>query len=174
MASRVRCVWNCAVLGLLLWSLTGCAQPHPQTSPASDLRARQMHKLAEMILENTPEHTHFAWPAFFKWVVLSTEIEKNPADLNREVLDLLKRKYKVYVRGEDLPDHLLHKDNKGQLTGYEGGFSFKFVAEFEDDVTVKVKYGDWEGNLAGSWHWKRYKWDGARWKVIEKSGMLVS
>ncbi len=167
-----RSIW--AILGLLSWSLAGCGHPHPQTSPASELRALQMRKLAERIIENTPERIHFAWPASFKWVVLLPEIAKNSTDLNQEVIGLLKSRYTVYTRKEDLPEHLLHKDDKGQLTGYKDGFSFKFVVEFEDETTVKVQYGDWEGNVAGSWHWKRYKWDGTKWKVIEKSPMIVA
>jgi hypothetical protein len=174
MTSRTRRLWIGAILGPLSWSLAGCEQPHPQTSPASELRARQMRKLAERILENTPEHTHFSWPAFFRWVLVSPEIDKNPPDLNQEVLHLLKARYTVYTRKQDVPERFVHKDQNGTLQGYEGGFDFKFIVVFEDEITVKVKYSDYEGNMAASFHWKRYRWTGGNWKIIEKSGMLVS
>jgi len=156
-----------------LFLLTSC----PGGSIPSDLNRlspTQVRLLADRILENTPEHIHFAEGTVFSWVVLFEEVRANPQTLQDEVMKLLEAKYAVYTDKNLLPDELLMKGEGGQLHGYRGGFSFSYSVQRDGPRHVKVHYSDYEGNLAASGHWKRYKWNGRDWRVMEVSALTVS
>jgi len=147
---------------------------HLGPSEKQTLTQEQISALAERIVENTPEHIHWAKGTVFSWVLLSPETDSAPPALRDEVLARLKQKYTVYLRKEQLPDDVMMKDGTGKLIGYHRGFSFSFQVELEIERTVKVHYADWEGNVAGSRHWTRYKWAGSNWKVAEQGPLWVS
>ena len=170
-------------LGLLvsiLFLLSACAhqastdKSHSQSKEdPRNLSKNQLCLLAQEVMKNTPEYIHFA-DAHFSWVVLAPEVQMNPKALQYEVMTLLKAKYKVYVDKKDLPDELLAKDKDGKMIGYEGGLSFSYSADFKEKGIVIIQYGDYEGNLASSGHYKRYKWNGKNWEIVEVSQMVVS
>lgn len=164
----------------LLFLLNACAhhastdKSHPKSKEdPRNLSTTQLRLLAQEVLKNTPEYIHFA-NANFSWVVLAPGVQTNPQALQDEVMTLLKAKYKVYDDKKDLPDELLHKDKEGKLIGYKGGFSFSYSVDFEEKGIIKIQYGDYEGNLAASGHYKRYKWNGKNWDIVEKSSLVVS
>lgn len=159
---------------LTLLGPTSCSQAWGKATNANKLTEIQIKLLASRILENTPEHIHFAEGTTFSWVVLSPTIKENPRALQDEVIRQLKEKYTVYSRKEEIPDRLVVKDNKGHPVGYRDGFSFSFKVEFEKEGTIKVYYTDWEGILAASSHWKRYEWTGNNWNAAEQSPLEVS
>jgi hypothetical protein len=159
-------------IALVSASLGNCV--HLRPSERQTLTREQTRALAQRIIDNTPEHVHWAKGTVFSWVLLSPEINSNPPELRDEVITRLKQKYTVYLRKEELPDEVLMKDSTGGLAGYRCGFSFSFQIELESDRTVKVHYADWEGNVAGSRHWTRYEWAGFGWKVVGKSRMEIS
>ncbi len=110
----------------------------------------------------------------FSWVLLVPEVQTNSQALQDEVMRLLKEKYKVYLDKNRLPDVVLIKDENGQLMGYRHGFFFSYIMTPESKGHVKIHYTDYEGNLAASAHWKRYRWTGRNWETVEKSLMVVS
>jgi hypothetical protein len=162
------------IIGLVALIIAGCGQPSAAPTADQEPVSLQTRLLAEEILKNTPEHIHFAPFTRFQWVLLSPKTQDNPPDLQEEVVRQLARKYTVYMKQEDLPEDLMTRGEDGTLIGYKGGFSFRYNVQFENETTVKIRYSDWEGNLAASFHWKRYEWTGHHWRVIEKSGILVS
>jgi hypothetical protein len=146
----------------------------PIVKDSHHLSKLQIHGLAERILENTPEYIHFAPGAKFSWVLFSPVTTSNAPELQNEVISLLKKKYTVYFNRSDIPNEFLYKGNDGKLRGYKSGFSFAFTTEFEKTGIVKINYWDWEGNMAASSHWTRYKRTGKQWDVIGKSRLIVS
>ncbi len=165
------------ILGLVvssLFLLVSCSPPRQSADGPHALSETQIRLLAEEILKNTPEHTHFSEGTVFSWVVLAPEVQTNPQALQDEVMRLLKEKYKVYLDKNRLPDDVLVKDENGQLIGYRHGFSFSYFMTPESKGHVKIHYSDYEGRLAASAHWKRYGWTGRNWETVEKSLMVVS
>jgi hypothetical protein len=106
--------------------------------------------------------------------VLQPEIQTNAQPLQDEVMTLLKEKYTVYLDKNSLPNKLLVKDENGQLSGFRDGFSFSYSVALESERRVKIRCINWVGDLVSSGHWKRCKWTGTDWEIIEKSPMVVS
>ena len=148
-------------------ALTTFFSPQPPTK-------NQIQLLANKIVKNTPEYVHFAGGTKFSWVLLSLKTDSVPESVRDDVIHQLKEKYTVYLRENDVPDNLKKKGPNGSLMGYKDGFSFSFEVKFEKRRTVKVSYSDFEGNVAASSHWTRYRWTGKDWKETEKSPVVVS
>jgi hypothetical protein len=125
-------------------------------------------------MENTPENIHYSKSKKFAWVLLTEKIKLSPAELQGEVIKELQKKYTVYLRREEVPTKLIEKNDDGSWYGITDGFTFSFWIEFESVDVIKVNYVDWENMLAASSHWKRYRWTGKDWLMIEKSSLLVS
>lgn len=172
-------LWGLSISCLLLLSacvnhvVTGKTSPQGKKI-AEKLSKTQIRLLAQEILRNTPEYIHFSNSSHFSWVVLTPEVQANPQALQGEVLNLLSEKYKVYVDTKELPEDLIEKNSKGMMIGYKKGFSFSYTLTFEENGIIKIHYHDYEGNLASSGHFKRYKWNGKNWEIIEKSALIVS
>jgi len=160
------------ILGLFL-CLFFPTNLYAQEAALPTLASQQLSLLAEKILENTPEHTHFEKGSHFAWVVLS-DIQDNSTALNDEVIKQLKEHYTVYLTKQALPDKLLMKDGNGRLTRYDDGFMFSFKMTWAAKDTIRIDYSDWESNQAGGGHWEKYQWIGSEWKIIEKSVLVVS
>lgn len=156
--------------GLVFPFFVGCAT----FGGGDDLTEAQAERLADKILENTPEHTHFVEGTTFSWVLLAPEVQSNPSPLQDVVLQKLRKKYTVYLDLSGVPEDLQFKDENGQVRGYKGGFAFCYQVERKSWRSVRVNYSDYEGELAASVHWKQYKWKRKDWKIVAKSGMLVS
>jgi len=167
-----RCSVFVLIVGLVFIAM--CSVGLTEEPNASALTTNQIHRLALKILENTPEHTHWGKGAHFDWVLITWDPNANPTPIQDAVFNLLRKKYIVYHTVGAVPDKFRVKDSNGDLNHYDGGFDFSFAVTIEDKNTVKVLYSDWEGILASSRHWKRYKWTDSDWVVIEKSVMMVS
>lgn len=137
------------------------------------LTETQVNSLADRILENTPEYIHWSEGTVFSWVYLENEPQENLEALREVVLERLRAKYTVYLHEADIPEDLRNGAPEG-IRGYEDGFSFSYRVEQVSEGTIKVYYADWEGMLAASMRWIRYKWTGANWKVVEKGPLLIS
>jgi hypothetical protein len=129
--------------------------------------------LADEVLKNTPEYTHFAPGTVFSWCLFRSPKEDPLPELTQAVLARLRKKYVVYLSDAEIPaeEKLFHD---GRLGGYRNGFSFEVHLERLGPRLVKIHYADWEGLLAASRHHQVYKWTGRAWKVVEKSAMVVS
>ena len=156
----------------------GCGTPlaheHGPAIPTVNvtLSGAQIEALAVRILENTPEHLHWAPGTTFAWVLFAPTHIEAPEAVRTEVLRQLKLKYTVYHSKEEVPDD--HKEMRnGQLAGYTEGFSFNFKLHLEDKL-VHIDYSDWEGVLAASWHTVTYRWNGKEWAIVKTGPMTVS
>ena len=129
--------------------------------------------LADKVLENTPEHTHFAPGTAFSWCLFRSPPDDPLPELTRAVLAKLRSKYVVYLSDSEIPDAARLFD-AGRLVGYRNGFSFAIHVDRLGPRVVKIRYSDWEGVLAASRHYQVYRWTGRSWRVVEKSAMLVS
>jgi len=129
--------------------------------------------LAEQVLKNTPEYTHFEPGTTFSWCLFEPPEQDNLPQLTKAVITNLSEKYKLYLSKTEIPD-ILKTVRNGELTAYKNGFSFRIRVEILSQHKIKIHYSDWVGNLAASLHFKVYKWTGKSWKIIEKSRMLVS
>lgn len=150
------------------------AREHKPVISTADtaLSSAQIQALAVRILENTPEHLHWAPGTTFDWVLIDPTHIEAPEVVRSEVLRRLKQKYTVYQSDKDIPDNDKETIN-GQLAGYTKGFSFNFKLRFEDEL-VHIDYSDWEGVLAASWHTVTYRWNGKEWAVVRTGPMTVS
>ncbi len=137
------------------------------------LNSKQVRMLANIILTKTPEHIHMPESSQFTWVWLNVEDKENPAKLNDEVIRQMREKYTVYLKESDIPKEKIHTNEQGERIGFSNGFRFSFETEFERSDVVKINYSDYVGNMAASWHWTKYKWNGTRWKIIEKPDSLM-
>jgi hypothetical protein len=150
----------------------GCI--HGNSGKPVTLSPLQARRLAEAIVKNTPEYIHFEAGTKFDWVLTDWDSASTPPEVEKAVLRLLAKKYKkVYRHEAELPPEALVM-HEGQLAGYQGGFSFGFEIEREGLGIVKVRYHDYEGNLAASGHWKRYLWNGLFWIPIGRSQLIVA
>jgi hypothetical protein len=129
--------------------------------------------LADEVLRNTPEHTHFVRGTTFSWCMFRSPKDDPLPEVTQAVLAKLRGKYVVYLSDSEIPDALRRFD-AGRLVGYSNGFSFAIHIERLGPRVVKIHYSDWEGNLAASAHYKVYRWTGRSWRVVKKSAMLVS
>lgn len=173
-----------AAVLLMLGVLSGCVHGNdedlvtefPDETLAFDgiLTETQANSLADRILENTPEYIHWSEGTVFSWVYLKNETQENLVALREVVLEKLRAKYTVYLDEADIPDELRNGVPEKILPGYKGGFSFTYRVEQDSERTIKVYYFDWEGGLAASMRWIRYKWTGANWKVVEKGPLFIS
>ena len=164
--------------------LAGCTQPKDISDPPESqivqptsgdfLTGAQVDHLAERILENTPEHVHFVDGTVFSWVFLDVAPQTDLAALQEVVLNKLRERYTVYVYESEIPRHRLIKTDDGRLRGYKEGFQFSYRIEREAEGTIKVHYSDYEGELAASGHWERYRWTGNDWELVEESAMIVA
>lgn len=169
-------VYRYLIFAAILTSFIAPLHSSPSVSCNSTLSEIQVRALAEAILENTPEHIHWAPDTTFDWVVLSEDIKSNPADINEAVISLLKNKYKaVYSSKSDIPKDKLHYyPNSNNVDGYEDGFLFSWTVEIISSTSIKVTYSDWEGNMASSYHSKTYKWQNEQWVIVHASSIEVS
>ena len=159
---------------LVLVAVSAVSCIHGNRGGVVTLSPMQSHRLASVIVRNTPEHIHFAPGTKFDWVLTDWNSASTPPEVEKEVLRLLAKKYKkVYRRKEELPPEafVIHE---GRMAGYKGGFSFGFEIERESLASVKVHYGDFEGNLGASGHWTRYLWNGLFWVPIGRSRLVAS
>ena len=173
-----RCTGGVEWIPLLLamTMLTGCATTCPKGEAGiGPMTEEQIHKLAEKILENTPENIHYAKGTTFSWVLVkSEEMYANPQPLQNNVVQLLKRKYTVYFDEESLPAGAVFRDSDGHWIGYNDGFSFRWRVNSCGQNKVKVEYFDLEGNLGAAFHWKIYRWDRQDWQIAEAGNPIVS
>lgn len=132
------------------------------------LNSKQVRMLATIILTKTPEHIHMPESSNFTWIWLDLKSKNNPPELEEEVIRQLREKYTVYLQESEIPKDKVHTNEQGERIGFSNGFRFSFETEIERSDVVKINFSDWVGNLGASWHWAKYKWDGIRWKVIEK------
>jgi hypothetical protein len=128
--------------------------------------------LADQVLQNTPEHLHFAPDSKFSWCFVKFYEDDVLPELKQLILTKLRSKYTVYLSESEIPGNLKHF-KEGKLTDYEGGFSFTVGMKLLNHQRVRICYGDWEGDLAGSKHCEVYEWTGKMWKVIEKEPMAI-
>lgn len=129
--------------------------------------------LAEQVLKNTPEYTHFEPGTTFSWCLFEPPEQDNLPQLTKAVITNLSKKYKLYLSRTEIPNSLKSFYN-GELVGYKNGFSFGIRVEILSQHKIKIHYSDWVGDLASSSHFKVYKWTGKSWEIIEISSMFVS
>ena len=142
--------------------------------PSHTLSKAQVESLAVEILENTPEHVHYAKGTTFSWVLFEQQDPDPIPALTTAVLDRLKEKYTVYRSRDDIPATQLVRDESGELIGYRDGFSFRFSATVLGADKVEIRYADWEGNVGASSRTISYEWTDSQWKVITRGPLLVS
>ena len=173
------CVWF--FLTLFVGGLTGCctASTHPDVRPNEEPSAQQpapsqprVEALADRILENTPEHTHWVKGTRSDWVLFDPAEIVAPQELQDEVLRRFKKKYKIYESFEQIPDELKRMVN-GQLAGYNSGFEFTYKVRIENEKAI-VAYFDWEGMRAARWQTITYEWNESDWIIIEKGPGAIS
>jgi hypothetical protein len=124
----------------------------------------------------TPEHTHFAEGTTFSWVYLRVADCENLSERQKAgLLSRLGRRYdKVYEAEADISEHLIHRDAKGEWTGYEGGFSYRFSVVSSGPFWVKVKHGDLVGDVAASSGEHVYVWVLGVWVKLYDGPMAVA
>lgn len=166
-------IFICIVL-ICISCRIGPAHKNSSAIPSTDaaLSSLQIQALAVRVLENTPEHLHWAPGTKFAWVLFDPTQSEAPEAVRTEVLRQLKQKYTVYQSENEIPDNY-RKTRNEQLVGYADGFSFTFKMKFEEEL-LHVDYSDWEGNLAASWHTVTYRWNGKEWAVVKTGPMTVS
>lgn len=165
---------------LIIVCLAGCATgPRGQTRNPNDvsgaepvLTVAQVQALAGRVLENTPEHLHWAPGTTFSWVLFDPDYVVAPEAVRAEVIRQLQQEYTVFQSDDEIPA-ALKRFSDGQLLGYVDGFSLSLELRFEQGRVI-ASYHDWEGVLAGSWHTVTYRWIGRKWAVVEKGPMAVS
>ncbi len=153
--------------GLLLSS--GC----PQEGEPEEAQAR-IEALADEIVRHTPEHVHYAEGTAFSWVFVELQEPQPIPGLSEAVLKRLRERYTVYRSEEEIPEDRLSRAPDRTLLGYQDGFRFKFEVEVLGPDRVKVRYEDWEGNMAGSGQTITYEWNGSAWEIVEKGPLFVS
>jgi hypothetical protein len=140
---------------------------------SSSLEKPNYSLLAEQVLNNTPEYTHFEPGTKFSWCLFEPPEKDNLPQLTKAVITNLSRKYKLYLSRTEIPNTSKILIN-GKLYGYKKGFWFWIHVEILSQQKIKIHYSDWVGDLASSRHFKVYKWNGKSWEIIEISGMTVS
>lgn len=129
--------------------------------------------LADEVLINTPEHTHYAPGSTFSWCLYERIEDDQLPSVTEAIISKLGERYTVYLTHEEIP-----KDRQifyeGQFVGYDDGFSYQVRLELLSPTRVKVYYKDFENGLAASRHYKVYTWKGTSWKITKRSRMTVS
>ncbi len=142
--------------------------------PTEGWARAQVEALADEIVRHTPEHVHFEEGTRFSWMLLETQEPERIPGLNQAVLGRLRERYTVYLSQEDIPPDRQILAPDGTLQAYRDGFRFKFEVEILAPGRVKVRYEDWEGNLAASGQAITYAWRGSSWEVVEEGPLYVS
>ena len=129
--------------------------------------------LAEEVLNNTPEHLHFAPGASFSFVVYAGPVNQSIPGFSEMIRGELKKNYTVYSNLAEVPEGKKSIEDD-YLMGLKDGFQFWVEYRELSPSKVKISYKDWEGNLAASSHYKIYKWTGRKWKILKESPLMVS
>jgi hypothetical protein len=154
-------------IGLIL----AATATQPAKSPKIALSEQQSRALAEEIVKHTPEHVHYVEGTTFAWVLFNRQKEDPTPGVTALVLELLKKRYVVYLSEGEVPQDKMTVD--GGLILWDG-FRFSFLIRAADSTTVEVSYSDYEAPLAASWQTCKYRWDGSKWLVVSKGDLIVS
>jgi hypothetical protein len=147
------------------------AASQPATRPKVTLTDAQSRALAEEIVMHTPEHIHFEEGATFSWVLFERQAGDPAPVLTEMVIDLLKKRYVVYLSKDRVPRDQMFVD--GGLILLDG-FRFSFSIRLIDSETVQVSYSDYEGPEGASSQTNGYKWKESKWVLSAKGPLLVS
>ncbi|HET6266726.1 MAG TPA: hypothetical protein VFG11_03340 [Acidobacteriota bacterium] len=131
-----------------------------------------MASLAAEVLRQTPEYTHFAPGAHFKWVLFVPPSPDPYPEVTKTLRTALKKKYSLYDKRADLPASSIEKTPAGE--GYVGGFQFTVTIKQLDKDKIEVQYNDFENPIAAGDQTIRYQWIKGAWKEIWRSAMAVS
>jgi hypothetical protein len=141
-----------------------CSCVRPTASPTRALAAE--------IVRHTPEYVHWDPGARFSWVWVHINGRDVDSDLTKAVLSMLRQRYIVYLRGEDIPANKVVQE--GGYPEYLDGFKFEFKVTHLNSSMVEIVYKDYEGQLASALQTIVYEWNGSDWVVKKKSPILVS
>jgi hypothetical protein len=152
------------------WFLMAAVATQPAVPPRIPLSAQQARALAEEIVMHTPERVHFAEGTTFSWVLFLRQANDPSPLVTQIVLELLGKKYVVYLSEAAVPPGKMTKQGMQLLDGFR--FSFE-LRQIQTD-TIEVNYSDSEGPLAASGQTFKYKWERTKWRVLSKGPLEVS
>ena len=152
---------------LLLVSCAGNGRPAEPPTGADYV------ELAKHVLDNTPEHTHFAEGAKFSWCLFIAPRDDQLPQLTQEVLKRLRKRYTVYLAEDEVPlEQRMYRDRR--LVGFRNGFMFRFDVEPLGPGRIRIHYAAWEGELAASGRNVTYEWTGKSWRPVGESKRWIS